>query len=221
MAVTEHHGRRRGKIVTVAALVAVLAGMGGLTYAAVPLYQLFCRVTGFGGTTQVAEAAPETIADRVITVRFNTDVGRDMPWRFRTPQRAMTVRVGEVAIAYFSAENPSDESVTGTAVFNVTPFKAGPYFSKIACFCFDEQTLAPGERVEMPVTFFIDPAIMDDVNVDDVNTITLSYTAFRVAGAEAPEPVALNRPQGAGPARDVRPAPAHHEASKRLLKGPT
>ncbi len=196
-------GLRAHKNLTVAALVAVLAGMGGLTYAAVPLYQLFCRVTGFGGTTRVAETAPEKIVDRVITVRFNADIGRDMPWRFRPAQRQMTVRVGEVAIAQFTAENPSDESVTGSATFNVTPFKVGPYFSKIACFCFDEQTLAPGERVEMPVTFFIDPAIMDDANVDEVNTITLSYTFFRVEGAEAPEPVALNQSREAGAALDL------------------
>ena len=197
------YGLGARKAVTVAALLGVLAGMGGLTYAAVPLYQLFCRVTGFGGTTQVAAAAPEVVTDRVITVRFNADVGRDMPWRFRPIQREMTVRVGETGLASYFAENLSDAVVVGSAVFNVTPHKAGPYFTKIACFCFDEQTLVPGERVEMPVTFFIDPAIMDDDNLDDVDTITLSYTFFKRSGAETPEPVADSRAASDAPETTV------------------
>lgn len=186
-------GLRVRKTATVAVLLAVLAGMGGLTYAAVPLYRLFCQVTGFGGTTRTAAAVPGAVTDRVITVRFNADVGRDMPWRFRPVQREIAVRVGETAMAYFAAENPSDAVIVGTAVYNVTPFKAGPYFSKTACFCFTEQRLAPGEREEMPVTFFIDPAIIDDANLDDVNTITLSYTFFKKSEAQAPDPAADGR----------------------------
>ena len=179
---------------TVVALAGVIVGMGALTLAAVPLYRLFCQVTGYGGTTQVSDVAPETISDRVVTVRFNADVGRDLPWRFEPAQVAMDVRVGDVGVAYYTAENDSDATVVGSAIFNVTPHKAGPYFSKIACFCFDEQTLATGERVEMPVSFFIDPAILDDANLDEVKTITLSYTFFRVVDGEPP--AAQSRPQG-------------------------
>ena len=192
------------KFLTVAPLVMVVGGMVGMSFAAVPLYQLFCQVTGFGGTTQRAEAAPGIVADRVLTVRFNADVGRDMPWRFRPSQGSIDVRVGESALAFYTAENTTDETLVGTASFNVTPHKVGQYFQKIECFCFTEQRLAAGQRTEMPVTFFIDPAILDDPNVAEVNTITLSYVFFkseaneqaaadlaqanRVAAAEAPTP---------------------------------
>lgn len=176
--------RRRNRI-TVLALLAMLAGMGGLTAAAVPLYQIFCQVTGFGGTTQAVAEAPAVAAERLITVRFNADVGRDLPWTFKAAQRAITLKVGETGIAVYTAENTSDTVIAGSAVFNVTPHKAGRYFSKIACFCFDQQLLGPGERVEMPVTFFVDPSIMADANLEDVNTITLSYTFFRTS--KAPE----------------------------------
>ena len=179
--------KRRNRV-TVLALLGLLAGMGGLTAAAVPLYQMFCQVTGYGGTTQAAAEAPAAVAERTITVRFNADVGRDMPWTFKPAQREVTLRVGETAMAYYTAENNSDAIIVGSAVFNVTPHKAGRYFSKIACFCFDEQLLGPGELAEMPVTFFVDPAIMADANLDDVTTITLSYTFFR--HSDAPEPVA-------------------------------
>ena len=166
----------------------MLAGMGGLTAAAVPLYQIFCQVTGFGGTTQVVAEAPAVAAERLITVRFNADVGRDLPWTFKPDQRAITLKVGETGIAVYTAENTLDAVIAGSAVFNVTPHKAGRYFSKIACFCFDQQLLGPGERVEMPVTFFVDPSIMADANLEDVNTITLSYTFFRTS--KGPEPAA-------------------------------
>ena len=175
---------RRNRI-TVLALLAMLAGMGGLTAAAVPLYQIFCQVTGFGGTTQAVAEAPAVAAEQLITVRFNADVGRDLPWTFKPAQRAITLKVGETGIAVYTAENTSDAVIAGSAVFNVTPHKAGRYFSKIACFCFDQQLLGPGERVEMPVTFFVDPSIMADANLEDVNTITLSYTFFRTS--KAPE----------------------------------
>lgn len=169
--------RQRGKCRTVIATLAVIACMSALTVAAVPLYRLFCQVTGFGGTTQVAQITPE-IGDRMVTVRFNADTARGMPWTFRPSQREIEVRVGEQVLAFYEAENTTDRTITGTATFNVTPDKAGLYFAKIDCFCFTEQILAPGQKVDMPVTFFVDPEMFDDPNTDDVHTITLSYTFF-------------------------------------------
>lgn len=160
-------------------LTGLVAGMVGLSFASVPLYRLFCQVTGYGGTTRVAEAAPETVSDRVITVRFNSDIDPDLPWAFQPAQRAVDVRVGESALAFYRAQNLGAAPVTGTASFNVTPLKAGPYFSKVDCFCFTEQKLAAGEEVDMGVSFFVDPAILEDPNLDEVTAITLSYTFFR------------------------------------------
>ena len=160
-------------------LSAVVAGMVGLSFASVPLYKLFCQVTGYGGTTQVAEALPEEVGDRVIKIRFNADVNRDLAWEFQPVQREIEIKVGEVRLALYRARNTADRQLTGTAVFNVVPLKAGEYFNKVQCFCFDEQTLQAGQEVAMPVSFFIDPAINDDPNLDDVRTITLSYTLFR------------------------------------------
>ncbi len=178
--------RRPGhaKRIRLTALVAAFAaiGMVGAAYAAVPLYRMFCQVTGFGGTTQVAAAAPAEMGERIITVRFNADTAGAMLWRFRPLQRAVTVRVGEQTLALYEAVNPSWRRIVGTATFNVTPAKAGAYFNKIECFCFTEQALTPGESVDMPVSFFVDPSISDDPNLDDLNTITLSYTFFEVAG---------------------------------------
>ena len=169
--------------------VAVFAGsmalaMVGVAYAAVPLYDLFCRVTGFGGTTQVAEAAPGAVSDRVITVRFDASLNRKMPWRFDAPDAAVALPVGESGLAFYRAENPTDRAITGTATYNVSPPEAGYYFSKIDCFCFTEQVLQPGQSVDMPVSFFIDPEILTDREMDDVKTITLSYTFFE-ASSEA------------------------------------
>ncbi len=152
--------------------------MVGAAFAAVPLYRIFCQVTGYGGTPQVAETAPATVLERRMTVRFNADTGPALPWEFTPVRRKISIRVGEQALAFYRARNLSDRAVTGTATFNVTPLKAGQYFSKIDCFCFTEQTLAPGASADMPVTFFVDPAIADDPNLDDVTTITLSYTFF-------------------------------------------
>jgi cytochrome c oxidase assembly protein subunit 11 len=160
-------------------LFGVAAGMVGLSFAAVPLYRLFCQVTGYGGTTQVAEAVPAQVGERIFTVRFNADVSRDMPWRFQPKQREVTLRVGEPGLAFYAAENLAKTPVTGTATFNVTPLKVGPYFSKVDCFCFEEQRLAPAESMDMGVSFFVDPAILEDRRMDDVKTITLSYTFFR------------------------------------------
>ncbi|WP_193367320.1 cytochrome c oxidase assembly protein [Pelagibius marinus] len=160
------------------ALVGVAAGMIGAAYASVPLYQLFCQVTGYGGTTQVAEAAPETVGERVITVRFNSDVDPQLPWSFQPVQREMTLKVGESGLAFFRARNLAARATVGTATFNVTPLKAGPYFNKVQCFCFTEQQLAAGGEADMPVTFFVDPEIENDPNLAEVDTITLSYTMF-------------------------------------------
>ena len=182
---------------TVLALVAVVMGMGALAYASVPLYRLFCQVTGYGGTTQVAAAAPGEAAARVITVRFNADTNSALPWTFRPPAKAVAIRVGERALAVFTARNDSDRPVTGTATFNVTPQKAGLYFNKIQCFCFTEQRLEPGEMADMPVSFFVDPGIMNDPNLDDVGTITLSYTFFRAAVDEDDEDLKQARRTGA------------------------
>jgi cytochrome c oxidase assembly protein subunit 11 len=194
-------GRDRNRR-TVLSLVMIGIGMGCMAYASVPLYRLFCQVTGFGGTTQRVAAAPAPSADpatdRIITVRFDATVG-DVPWEFEPAQRAVAAHIGETELIAYRARNNSRQSVTGTATFNVTPSKAGQYFDKIQCFCFTEQTLQPGESAELPVSFFIDPAILKDRNLDDVDTITLSYTFFRAKNqpaarvATAPPPAAAAR----------------------------
>jgi cytochrome c oxidase assembly protein subunit 11 len=190
-------GRRpgRAKTLTALALTSVIVGMLGLTAAAVPLYRLFCQATGYGGTTQRAEAAPGQQSERIITVRFNADVAHDLPWTFAPVERAVQVRPGEQHLAFFRAHNGSGRPIVGTATFNVTPFKAGRYFDKIACFCFEEQTLRAGETVDMPVSFYVDPAILDDPETADVRAITLSYTFFELdRGAGAPQAGGLDRP---------------------------
>lgn len=174
--------------------VVVVGGMVGLSYASVPLYKLFCQVTGFGGTTQVAEQAPVEVSEKTIKVRFNADVNSSLRWQFKPEQREITVRLGEDNLAHYVAENMALQPITGQAVYNVTPLKAGQYFSKIACFCFDEQTLQPGERVDMPVSFYVDPAIAEDINTQDVKTITLSYTFFKSEASV--EAVGRNEGQG-------------------------
>lgn len=180
---------RRNRIVLMG-LIAVVAAMVGGSYAAVPLYRIFCQVTGFGGTTNVAERPSETISDRVITVRFDATVN-GVPWAFQPVRRSIRTHVGETTLAFYRAENLGSAPVTGTATFNVTPLKAGQYFSKIECFCFTEQRLEPGASVEMPVTFFVDPAIENDRNLDEVTTITLSYTFYpsEEESKEEPKPV--------------------------------
>ena len=170
---------------TVVALLGIVAVMGGLAYASVPLYRWFCQVTGFGGTTQVAASAPAQRHQRSVTIRFNADVNSHLPWRFQPVERRVTVRLGEERLAFYRAENLGDRPVTGTATFNVTPPKAGPYFAKLDCFCFTEQTLAAGQSVDMPVSFYVDPELATDRNLDDVTTITLSYTFFAAPGRSA------------------------------------
>ena len=160
--------------------LAYLAGVGlfmvGLSFAAVPLYDLFCRVTGYGGTVTQADAGADTVLDKEVTVRFAAFTDRDMVWDFEPVQNTMKVKIGETGLAFYRATNPTDRTIAGTASFNVTPFSAGGYFSKIECFCFTEQVLGPGESVEMPLTFFVDPEIVEDDEAKLVHTITLSYT---------------------------------------------
>jgi cytochrome c oxidase assembly protein subunit 11 len=168
-------------------LVGVVAGMTGLSYASVPLYRLFCQVTGFGGTPQRADVAPTEISDRTVRVTFTADVASGLGWRFQPMQRQIELRVGENKLAFYSAENMESKPVTGRATFNVSPEMFGPYFTKIECFCFTEQTLQPGQRVEMPVSFFIDPAMLDDLQLKKINDVTLSYTFFRAADDGAGE----------------------------------
>ena len=175
-------------------LVGVVVTMASLSFAAVPFYDWFCRVTGFGGTTGVAEAAPDTILDQTVVIKFDASTERGMPWQFRPVQREMTVRIGENALAFYEAYNPSDKPVAGTASYNVTPDAAGGYFQKIACFCFTEQVLQPGERVQMPVSFFVDPAMVTDPEGQFVKEITLSYTFYQQPLPE--EQAALEVPAG-------------------------
>ena len=174
-------------------LLSIVAGMVGLTFASVPLYRLFCQVTGFGGTTQVAETTPDagTAAGRVVTVRFNADVDPRLAWAVQPVQRSVRLKVGDSGLAFYQARNLTARPITGTATFNVTPMKAGQYFTKVQCFCFEEQRLAPGESVDMAVSFFVDPAIEEDPNMAEVETITLSYTFFRALDdGEDAEPLA-------------------------------
>lgn len=171
--------------------------MLGLGYAAVPLYDLFCRVTGFGGTTQVASQAEADAAAslgtmRDISIRFDASTARDVPWEFEPAQSTDTVRIGQRDLATYVARNVSSVPITGTATFNVEPAQAGRYFNKIQCFCFTEQTLMPGQEVNMPVLFFVDPAILDDEVIGDIEQITLSYTFHR---AKEPVSSALDRSQ--------------------------
>lgn len=154
-------------------------GMVGLSFASVPLYDLFCRVTGYGGTTQQSDEVADVILDRDVTVRFDASVNSELLWEFKPVQIKTDMKVGQSAMAFYRAKNTSDEPITGTATFNVTPLKVGQYFVKVDCFCFTEQLLNPGQEVDMPVSFYVDPAIADDPNLDDVKTITLSYTFFR------------------------------------------
>ena len=169
-----------------ASLASLLAlAMVGVGFAAVPLYDLFCRVTGFGGTTQrvdgaaVAAEAPEVLT-QTMSIRFDANVSPKLPWRFRPERATDTVSIGARDMAIYIAENLSDRPITGTAAFNVTPTQAGKYFTKIQCFCFSEQRLEPGQQVRMPVLFYVDPKIMDDPDARDVEEITLSYTFYPV-----------------------------------------
>ena len=176
MILPQIQGPRRTLVQT----VAVVLLMGGLAWASVPFYDWFCRVTGFGGATNVAEAGSDTVLDQTITIRFDGSLERDMPWTFKPVEREMTLRIGETGLAFYEASNPTDQPIAGQASYNVTPYEAGGFFDKIECFCFTEQVLQPGETVLMPVTFFVDPAIVDDREGQYVHTITLSYTFYQI-----------------------------------------
>jgi cytochrome c oxidase assembly protein subunit 11 len=175
--------RRRRNGATVLLLVSVVAGMVGISFASVPLYRLFCSATGFGGTTQRAGAAPTRIAPGLISVRFDAQIAPGLDWEFRPLKDEISVHPGAQNQVFFRAVNRTTASVTARAIYNVTPTKAGIYFDKLQCFCFSNQTLAPGESVDMGVAFFVDPDILTDPSTNEVRSITLSYTMFR-----APEP---------------------------------
>ncbi|MDI3336450.1 cytochrome c oxidase assembly protein [Defluviimonas aestuarii] len=168
-----------------AMLVGVVVTMGALAWAAVPFYDWFCRVTGYGGTTNVAAENTSEILDEIVTVRFDANIAPGMPWEFRPVQNEMKLRIGETGMAFYEAYNPTDKPVAGSASYNVSPDLAGYYFNKIQCFCFTEQVLQPGERVEMPVVFYVDPELVDDRDAGRIRNITLSYTFYQTALPEA------------------------------------
>lgn len=159
-------------------LVAVAALMLSLSFAAVPFYNWFCKVTGFAGTTSVAVAPSGVVLDKTIVVRFDASLDSKMPWEFKPMQTEMTLRIGETGLAFYEAYNPTDRPIAGTASYNVTPDQSGGYFTKIECFCFTQQVLQPGERITMPVTFFVDPSIEQNVEAREIKEITLSYTFY-------------------------------------------
>lgn len=182
----EHKDKATGQKVerrhyTIAAVCSVVAlVMVGASFAAVPLYRLYCQVTGYAGTTQRAEKGSDVVLDRTITVHFDANVASDLPWEFQPAQHKMDVKIGESALAFYKATNTSDRPVTGTAVFNVTPEASGAYFNKVQCFCFTEQRLEPGESMDMAVSFYVDPKFVDDPDTDKLSELTLSYTFYQV-----------------------------------------
>ena len=186
---------RLGRDATVAAICGfVVVLMVGASYAAVPFYNWFCRATGFNGTTQVAESAPTGAPlERRIAVRFDSNVAGGLPWKFEPEQTEINIKIGEVVTIYYTVTNQSARTTTGQAAYNVAPLTVGAYFDKINCFCFTEQTMAPGETRQMPVVFYVDPAIVKDSDNDGLNTITLSYTFYPVRDP-APTPVAASEP---------------------------
>lgn len=193
-------GRRQG--LTATALFVLVAGMVGLSFAAVPLYDMFCRVTGYGGTIQRADAGADRVLDQTITVRFDSTMSGSLPWNVSPEQTKLTLRIGETGEMIYVAENRSDKPTIGTSIFNVSPPAAGIYFNKIECFCFTEQPLGPGETADMPVVFFVDPEFANDKDTRGISEITLSYTFFAVEpdDEDKPKPVAA-APSGA----DKRP----------------
>ncbi|HZB90167.1 MAG TPA: cytochrome c oxidase assembly protein [Stellaceae bacterium] len=192
---------QRKNLTIVAGLVGILAAMTTLVAFSVPLYRLFCAATGYEGTTQRAAEDTATPTKRIVTVRFDTQVADQLPWRFEPVQRQVTVHLGEEKLVFFRAQNLSDHAIIGHATFNVTPSKAGLYFNKIQCFCFTDERLEPGTSVDMPVDFFVDPAMAKDPNARDVDTITLSYTFFPSASPSDVEDLSRfdpNAPPDAG-----------------------
>ena len=172
--------RLEGPRKTVAQTVGLVLVMGALAWASVPFYDWFCRVTGFGGVTGVSDVAPEDVLDQTIKVRFDGSLNNNMQWEFKPVVREMELKIGETGLAFYEAYNPTDRPIAGSASYNVTPYQAGGFFNKIQCFCFEEQVLQPGERVEMPVTFYVDPEIVTDRDGKYIHTITLSYTFYEI-----------------------------------------
>ena len=183
----------RRDVLVAACCGAVVAGMVGAAYASVPFYNWFCRTTGYGGITQVASQAPDHVLGRMLTIRFDSNVTSGLPWKFEPEQNEIKVRIGEVATVQYKVTNEAAREVAGQASYNVSPPQVGAYFTKINCFCFTEQTLAPGEKREMPVVFYVDPSIVKDSDNEGLNTITLSYTFYPVR-EPAQQPVAASEP---------------------------
>ncbi|MGH6760456.1 MAG: cytochrome c oxidase assembly protein [Phyllobacterium sp.] len=179
--------RQRSNRTMAFACAAFFVSMIGVAYASVPLYRLFCQVTGFDGTTQRVDQMSDVILDKKINIRFDANTSGSLPWDFKPVQREVTIRIGETTQIQYEAKNVFNEPTAGRATFNVTPLAAGPYFNKVECFCFTDTTLKPGETMEMPVVFFVDPDIVNSPELKGVNTITLSYTFFPI---DSPKPVA-------------------------------
>ncbi len=188
--------RLQGPQRTAALTVGVVLVMGALAWASVPFYDWFCRVTGFGGATGVAETGSDVILDQTIKVRFDASLDRGMPWTFRPAQREIEIRLGETGLAFYEVHNPTDRPVAGTASYNVAPFEAGGFFTKIDCFCFEMQVLQPGETVLMPVSFYVDPDIATDRDAKYVHRITLSYTFYETDLPEEQAALPLGTPAG-------------------------
>ncbi|KQY17497.1 cytochrome C oxidase assembly protein [Rhizobium sp. Root73] len=184
---TPEQKKERANGVIVASCLAFVVGMTGMAYAAVPLYDMFCRVTGYNGTTKRVEQASDVILDKKIKVTFDANIASDLPWSFKPVQREIELKIGETVQIEFEATNMAKTATTGQAVFNVTPMAAGAYFNKVECFCFTETTLQPGEDMKMPVVFFVDPEIVKAVETKGINTLTLSYTFY---AREPSKPVA-------------------------------
>jgi cytochrome c oxidase assembly protein subunit 11 len=190
-------GARNRRVAVVCA--GMVAGMLGLAYASVPLYDLLCRATGYGGTTQRAERAASTTLARSMTVRFDANVGGGLPWEFAPVSGPQTLPIGENGLAFYRVTNTSDRPIVGTATYNVAPEQAGIYFNKLACFCFTEQRLEPGESLDMPVSYFVDPEISKDPDASRLTTITLSYTFYEVKKPAASAAATKDKPAPARP----------------------
>ncbi len=171
---------------TAALVVATVAVMTGLAFAAVPLYQAFCQITGYGGATQTAAAAPTRVLGRAIQVRFDSNIEPGLPIEFAPSQRSETLRIGETGLAFYRVRNVSNQPILARATYNVTPHAVGQYFAKLECFCFQDRVLTPGEEAELPVVFFVDPEFVTDPDTRDIGTVTLSYTFFRSMDRQAP-----------------------------------
>src|SRR3974390_3032296 len=191
----DHNAKKplRRDVLVAACCGAVVAGMVGASYASVPLYNWFCKTTGFGGTTQVSERAPEQILGRTVTIRFDSNVSPGLPWRFEPEQNEIQVRIGEVATVHYKVVNEAAREIVGQASYNVSPPTVGAYFDKINCFCFTEQRLKAGETREMAVVFYVDPAIVKDTEQDHLSNITLSYTFYRMRQPDQPVAEAPDR----------------------------